>query len=49
MNTLVYAFFIQLVLCAILFVMFFYLITANVKIKKEIESETVRLKDRTKV
>lgn len=49
MNTLVYAFLIQLALCAILFVMLFYLVTANAKIKKEIESETGRLKDRVKV
>jgi len=49
MNTLTSAFLIQLVLCAILFAMLFYLITANAKIKKEIESETVRRKDTTKV
>jgi hypothetical protein len=49
MNTLTSAFLIQLVLCAILFAMLFYLITANAKIKKEIESETGRLKYRAKV
>ena len=48
MNTLTSAFLIQLVLCSILFAMLFYLITANAKIKKEIESETGRLKDRRK-
>ena len=49
MNALTSAFLIQLVLCAILFAMLFYLVTANAKIKKEIESETGRLKDPTKV
>ena len=49
MNTLTSAFLIQLVLCALLFTMLFYLVTANKKIKKEIESEIDRLKDNTKV
>ncbi len=48
MNALTSAFLIQLALCAILFAMFFYLISANAMIKKQIESETGRLKDRTK-
>ena len=48
MNTLTSAFLIQLALCSILFAMLFYLVTANARIKKEIESETKSLKDRAK-
>ena len=46
MNTLVSAFLIQLVLCAVLFGMLYYFVAANARLKKEIEAE--RLKATTK-
>ena len=45
MNTLVSAFLIQLLLCAILFALFFYLVVRNSKLKKDIESETAKLEN----
>jgi hypothetical protein len=42
MNTLVTAFLIQLVFSAILFAMLYYLISANAKLKKEIEAERMK-------
>ncbi len=40
MNTLVSAFLIQLLLCAILFALIFYLVVSNTELKKEIESQS---------
>lgn len=39
MNTLVSAFLIQLVMCAVLFAMLYYLVASNKNLKKEIETE----------
>ena len=46
MNTLLSAFLIQFVLCAVLFGMLYYFVAANARLKKEIEAE--RLKATTK-
>ncbi len=46
MNTLLSAFLIQLVLCAVLLAMLYYFVAANARLKKEIEAE--RLKATTK-
>ena len=42
MNTLVSAFLIQLVMCAVLFVMLYYFVTANAKLKKDIEAKRLK-------
>lgn len=44
MNTLVSAFLIQLVMCAVLFAMLYFLVASNSKLKKEIEAETEKQK-----
>ena len=48
MNTLLTAFLIQLVMCAVLFALLFYLVASNAKLKKEIESEAEKLRSTTK-
>ena len=48
MNTLLTAFLIQLVMCAVLFALLFYLVSSNAKLKKEIESEAEKLRSTTK-
>ena len=45
MSTLVSAFLIQLLLCAILFALIFYFVVRNTELKKAIESETEKLGD----
>lgn len=45
MNTLVSAFLIQLLLCAILFVLIFYFAVRNAELKKEIEPRSENLKN----
>jgi len=42
MNTLVSAFLIQLVMCAVLFAMLYNFVTANAKLKKDIEAEKLK-------
>lgn len=43
MNMLASAFLIQLVMCAVLFAMLYYLVASNAKLKNEIETEKEKI------